>query len=470
MLCLTPPSWALLARTDFVQPSISDLYRSKLCSPAAAVSQIASGQDVAMGMAIAEPENLLSALAARVVESGLSDINLWYFHSLLHAGNTVLQFELLDRIHPHCMFLTAVERELMRKVANDPVRHVAFVPTAFSQSSQLLSEDVELDAFIVTVSPMDKNGWFTFGTSNDYATTAARSAKRLIVEVNPNMPRVFGDSLLHVSEVDAIVEADAALPELSFADPSDEEIKIARTIADLIGDGACLQLGIGTLPNAVCSLLRERRELGIHTELMTPAMAGLVRCGAVTNRAKTTYPGRSVFTFAMGDRPFYDFLDDNPSFHSAPVHVVNDPRHIAKNDGVVSVNATLEIDLGGACNSEHMMGQQYSGAGGQLDFVRGARASKGGKSIIACPSTAREGSISRIVPLLSGPVTVPRNDIQIVVTEFGAENLRGKSLRQRADALIGLAHPSFRRDLERAMGRGEPLSGMRDSTDMKHLT
>jgi itaconate CoA-transferase len=427
-------------------------YRSKLVRAEEAVRSISSGANVAMGMAVAEPPALLSALAARVEAGELAGFNLWYFHSLLHAGTSVLRYDLLDRIRPHCMFLTAIERELIRRGEAEGRNPVAFVPTAFSQSARLLSEQVSLDAFIITVSPMDRHGWFTFGTSNDYATTATRSAKRLIVEVNPNMPRVFGDSLLHVSEVDAIVENDVALPDLAFPDPAPEDETIARTIAGMIDDGACLQMGIGTLPNAVCAMLGDHKDLGIHTELMTPALAKLVQDGVATNRRKATYPGRSVFTFAMGDRAFYEFLDDNPSVHSAPVQVVNDPRHIAKNDNVVSVNATLQVDLSGACNSEHMMGRQYSGSGGQLDFVRGAQASKGGKSIIACHSTAREGTVSRIVPTLQGPVTTPRNDTHFIITEFGAVDLRGKSLGERAEALIGIAHPKFRDELERSLG------------------
>jgi itaconate CoA-transferase len=287
----------------------------------------------------------------------------------------------------------------------------------------------------------------TFGTSNDYGSTVARSARRLIVEVNQHMPRVFGDSLLHVSEVDAIVEQDSPLPEVTLKKGSDADEKIAKTVAAMIGNGACLQMGIGSLPNAVCAMLSDHRDLGIHTELMTPGLADLIRCGAVTNRLKATYTGRSVFTFAMGDRAFYDYLDDNPSMHSLPVQIVNDPRLIAKNADVVSVNATLQVDLGGACNSEHMMGRQYSGAGGQLDFVRGAAGSLRGKSIIACHSTAKGGTVSRIVPMLDGPVTTPRNDTDIVVTEFGAVELKGKTLSERARALIGIAHPDFRDQL-----------------------
>lgn len=402
-----------------------------------------------MGMAVAEPPALLAALAARIDDGSVDDLKLWYFHSMAQAAETLLRYELLDRVRPHCMFLSKIERALIRRGDAEGGQPIEFVPTAFSDSSRLLTEHVPLDTFITTVSPMDRHGWFTFGTSNDYGTSVARSAKRLVVEVNANMPRVFGDSLLHISEVDALIENDSPLSEYPEAQVSPEDRTIANTIAGMIEDGSCLQMGIGSLPNAVCAMLDRRKDLGIHTELMTPALARLVECGAVTNRRKTTYPGRSVFTFAMGDRAFYDFLDNNPSMHSAPVQIVNDPRHISKNDRVVSVNATLQVDLSGACNSEHVMGRQYSGSGGQLDFVRGASASRGGKAIIACRSTAKDGAVSRIVPMLEGPVTTPRNDTHIVVTEYGAVDLRGKSLRQRAEALISIAHPRFRDELEK---------------------
>jgi len=425
-------------------------YRSRLTTAAAAVAQVPSGANIAMGMAAAEPPALLKALADRVEAGSLADLKLWYFHSLPHAATTLLRYELLDRVRPHCMFLSPVERALLARGEAEGRRTIDFVPTAFSESSRLLGERVPIDTFITTVSPMDRHGWFTFGTSNDYGTTVARSAKRLVVEVNSNMPRVFGESLLHISEVDAIVENAVPLVEIAEREPTAEEQVIALAVAGMIEDGACLQMGIGSLPNAVCARLEGHKDLGIHTELLTPGLARLIQCGAVTNRRKKTFPGRSVFTFAMGDRPFYDFLDDNASLHSAPVHTVNDPRHISKNDRVVSVNATLQVDLGGACNSEHVMGRQYSGSGGQLDFVRGAFASEGGKSIIACPSTAKDGAVSRIVSKLDGPVTTPRNDTHIVVTEYGSADLKAKSLRERAQALIAIAHPSFRAELERS--------------------
>ncbi|WP_109354711.1 acetyl-CoA hydrolase/transferase family protein [Sphingorhabdus sp. EL138] len=427
--------------------AFEEQYAAKLTSAAKAVYGIPSGSHIAMGMAVAEPPALLSALAARAEAGDLSDLKLWYFHSMAHAGKTVLRPGLLAHVRPHCMFLSSIERALLKDASRKGIPPVEFVPVAFSDSPQLLRDKVPLDSFITTVSPMDRHGWFTFGTSNDYSSTAARSAKNLIVEVNEKMPRVFGESLLHISEVDAIVENNVPLGEETCPAIIAEEQKIASTIAGMIDDRACLQMGIGTLPSAVCALLEDRKDLGIHTELMTPALARLAECGAATNQAKTTYHGRSVFTFAMGDRAFYDFLDDNPTMHSAPVDIVNDPRHISKNDNVVSVNATLQVNLGGACNSEHLMGRQYSGAGGQLDFVRGATASKGGKSIIACRSTAKNGTVSRIVPTLDGPVTTPRNDTHIVVTEYGFADLKGKSLTQRAEALIELAHPKFRAQL-----------------------
>jgi len=425
-----------------------DLYRARLTTADDAVAGIGSNMDVAMGMAVAEPPALLEALARKVEGGGVSNLRLWYFHSLEAAGKTLLRRELLDRVRPHCMFLSGVERALIKgDPEGRPCGPIEFVPLAFSESPRLMAEHVRPDACVTTVSAMDRHGYFTFGTANDYTSTAARAAKRLIVEVNPQMPRVFGESLLHVSEVDAIVENSLSLPEIPCGQPTPDELAIAAIIAGMIDDRACIQMGIGTLPAAVCAMLHDRRDLGIHTELLTPPLTDLIRCGAVTNQAKETYRGRSVFTFAMGDAAFYAFMDDNPALHSLPVNLVNDPRHIAKNDSVVSVNGTLQVNLAGACNSEHLLGHQFSGSGGQLDFVRGARASRGGKSIIACQSTACGGTVSRIVPRLDGPVTTPRNDTQIIVTEFGWVDVSGMSLRQRADALIGIAHPRFRDEL-----------------------
>ena len=431
------------------------LYQSKLTTPSQAVATIRSGSKLSMGMAMTEPPALLRALADRAEAGGIQDLKVYYMESTSIAGQTILRYELNDRIHPYCMFVSAVERALIKRGAEDGGRKVVrYVPNNFHQASRLLIDEIGIDTFVVTVSPMDRHGYFSFGTGNDYSTKVARAAKRLIVEVNENMPRVQGDGAeLHVSEVDAIVENHVPLLELPQREPSPEDAIIGRTIAGMVPDGACLQMGVGALPNFVCSQLEDRKDLGIHTEALCPGLVDLVRAGVVTNRRKTLDRGKTVFTFAMGQKSMYEFLNDNPAVESRPVDYVNDPRVIAQNDGVISINSTIQIDLTGACNSEHMLGHQYSASGGQLDFVRGAFASRGGKSIIAATSTAAHGQFSRIVAELEGPVTTPRIDTHYVVTEFGAANLKGMSSSERAQALIGLAHPKFRAALTEAAAR-----------------
>lgn len=421
-------------------------YAGKLTTPAQAVSEIASGDRVAMGMALAEPPALLAALAARAEAQEIDEVRLYYFHSTPHAAQTVLRYDLMDRIRPHCFFLGPWERALLAQGEAEGKRTIWFVPGAFSQAPRLMSEPKAIDTFLTTVSPMDAHGFFSLGTSNDYGLGLVKSARRVVVEVNRHMPRVRG-GMIHVSEIDAIVEHDAPLFEDPRREPAPEDGAIGRIVAGLVEDGACLQMGIGALPEAVCGALTGHRDLGIHTELFSDGLMNLMQCGAVTNARKTTNPGRSIFTFALGDKALYDFIDDNAAVESRPVDYVNDPAVIARNDRVVSVNATLQIDLSGACNSEHMAGRQYSAAGGQLDFVRGAYASKGGKSIIACHSTAKGGTISRIVSRLDGPVTTPRNDVHIVATEHGWRDLKGLNAFERAKAIIALADPKFRETL-----------------------
>src|SRR5271154_5403048 len=358
----------------------------------------------------------------------------------------------MDRIRPYCMFVSATERALIKRgVENGERKIINYVPNNFHQTPRLLIDEIGIETFVCTVSPMDRHGYFSFGTGNDYSSKVARSAKRLVVEANKKMPRVYGvGAELHVSEGDAIVENDVPLLELPTPRSAPEDAVIGRTIAGLVPDGACLQMGVGALPDLVCAELGQRNDLGIHTEALNPGLVDLIRAGVVTNRRKTIDRGKTVFTFAMGQKAMYDFLNDNPAVESAPVDYVNDPRIIAQNDNVISINATIQIDLTGACNSEHMLGHQYSASGGQLDFVRGAFASKGGKSIIAARSTAAKGKVSRIVARLDGPVTTPRIDTQYIVTEFGAANLKGLSSTERAHALIALAHPEFRDGLRAA--------------------
>lgn len=427
----------------------ASLYARILMPADQAAALIPSGSKVAMGLGVAQPPAILEALAKRASAAEISDISLYYMLSTAIAGETVLRYELRDRIRPVSLFHSGVERALDATALRTNAAVVEVIPVAFSQVPRMLTEHIGVDTLLTTVSPMDEDGNFSFGTNTDYSLAVSRSARRVILEVNPHMPRVRGNCVIHVSQVTAVVEHAAPLLALLATAPGVEDLAIAQTIAGLVEDGACLQMGIGALPDAVCAALRSHRHLGVHTELMTPGLVDLMRHGVVDNSKKRQHAGRSVFTFAIGDKPLYDFIDGNPLLEAHPVEYVNDPAVIAINDRMVSVNATLQIDLDGACNSEFMGGRQFSAAGGQLDFVRGAYASKGGRSIIACHSTAARGTMSRIVPALTGPVTTPRNDTHIVVTEFGWVDLKGKSVSQRARALIEIAHPDFREALAR---------------------
>ncbi|MDI1296672.1 MAG: acetyl-CoA hydrolase/transferase C-terminal domain-containing protein [bacterium] len=423
---------------------------ARICMAAdQAAALIPSGAKVAMGLGIAQPPAILEALARRAGASQVSDISLYYMLATAIAGETVLRYELRDRIKPVSLFHGGVERALDAIAIRENAPLVEVIPVAFSQVPRMLTDHIGVDTLVTTVSPMDEDGNFSLGTNADYALAVSRTAGRVILEVNPHMPRIGGNCMIHVSQVTALVEHAAPLIALPRAEPNAVDRAIGAIIAGLVEDGDCLQMGIGALPDAVCSALHDHRHLGIHTELMTPGMAELMRQGVVDNSRKQLHPGHSIFTFAMGDKLLYDFIDGNPLLEAHPVDYVNDPAVIARNDRMVSVNATLQVDLDGACNSEFMNGRQFSAAGGQLDFVRGAYASRGGRSIIACHSTAARGTVSRIVPALTGPVTTPRNETQIVVTEYGWVDLKGKSVSERARALIGIAHPDFREALAR---------------------
>ena len=430
--------------TNSLLTDTAAVYHAKLTDADTAMESVRTGSSVTIGQAASQPPSLLRALAARAERGEIDRVKLFYLHAETPMAQTVLRYELMGRLLPHSMFVQQAERALIKRGERDGRKVVYFIPTSFSGAVRLFAESIPVDTCIATVSPMDGHGYFTFGTNNDYISSVARQADQLIVEVNPNMPRVYGESTLHVSEVDAIVENDVALPELPQRPISDLDRVIGKKVASLVDDRACVQIGVGGLPQAVCEELRDRADLGIHSEVFTPPLADLVRCGAVTGRYKSINRGKAVFTFAMGDRDTYRFMNDNIALESYPVNYVNDPAVIAQNDDVISVNSTVEMDLTGACNSEHVNGHQFSGAGGQLDFVRGAYASRGGKSVIAFASTTRGGTISKIVPRLSGPVTTPRNDIHYVATEYGLVNLKALSSTERAAALIGLAHPDYR--------------------------
>jgi itaconate CoA-transferase len=429
-------------------------YKSKLMSPMNAVELIPSRGTLSMGMAVSEPPALLTALENRVKAGKIEELRVYYSHSITAAAFTILKYEYMNVIKPHPFFPTIVERRLFEQGQQDNRRVVFYMPGNFSAMSRTLGE-IGIDAFIMMVAPMDKGGFFSCGTNSDYTIPAARIAKKLVVEVNPRMPRVFGDSSVHISEVAAIVENESPLFSVPSRPLTRLDQVISEHIIEMIPDRATLQVGIGGVPNAVCAALHGHKDLGIHTELMMPAMAALIQSGAVTNRYKNLNRYKNVYTLAAGDEPFYEFLNDNSSMEARPVDYVNDPSVIGQNDLVVSISAFLEVGLDGEVNSEVIMGKQYSAPGGQLDFVRGAQLSKGGKSILAAYSTAANGAISRIVPKIEGPTTDPRTDTHYVVTEYGVARLTGKSTAQRAEALIAIAHPKFREEL----GRGAQQLG-----------
>lgn len=419
-------------------------YAAKLVTAEVAVKSINSGAKVAMGLGISQPPALLKALADRAEARDIADVNIYYLLSVKTAGDTVLRYELTDRLRPYSLFHGAIERKLDQQGREEGRQGVWFIPTSFQQTPDVLVNQVKVDTLVTTVSPMDEDGYFSFGVNVDYAVPVARSGAGLILEVNENFPRVGGDSRVHISEVTALVENHVPLIEAGKAPMTPNDEIIGGIIAGMIEDGSTLQMGIGALPDAVCAALFDRKNLGVHTELMTPGLLALIKAGVINNSCKNIHKGKSVFTFAMGTKGDYDFINGNDAFEAYGVDYVNDPTVIAQNDKVVSVNATLQIDLFGAACSEYLNGRQFTASGGQLDFVRGASRSKGGKSIIACHSTAAKGTVSRIVAKLDGPVTTPRNDVQWVVTEHGAVNLRGLADDERARALISLAAPEFR--------------------------
>jgi len=323
-----------------------------------------------------------------------------------------------------------------------------YMPIFLYQIPRLFNEGlVPLEVAMLQVSPPDEHGFMSLGVEVMQARAAATNAKKVIVQVNHRMPRVLGDSFIHVSHVDAIVESDVPLPELQPRPSTEVERKIGANIRELIQDGATLQMGIGGIPDAVYEVLDGLKDLGIHTEMISDGAMNAIEKGIVTGARKSIHQGKAVITFALGSETLYDFLDNNPLIEAHPVDHVNDPFVISQHDNFIAINSAIEIDLTGQVCSDSIGTRIYSGFGGQVDFIRGAARSKGGKPIIALPSLARGDS--RIVPMLrpGAGVVTSRADVHYVVTEYGVARLFGKNLRQRAEALIGIAHPDHREEL-----------------------
>ncbi|WP_240796848.1 acetyl-CoA hydrolase/transferase C-terminal domain-containing protein [Terasakiella sp. SH-1] len=428
----------------------TDLYEAKKTTAHDAVASIADRSNLILGMSAAMPPALMEAVASRAKQGWFTNLNVYYMHASEAAIESLFVPELMNVIKPHPLFMSGHDRQLAKQGYEVGEEWVHFVPCLFHQAGRLLTESISPDCFVVTVSPMDKAGYFSLGTNPDYGATVIRKAKRIIVEVNENMPRTFGESLLHITDVDMICENSPPLMETIIGGGGPEDEKIGHFIAERIPDGATLQMGIGAVPNSVMGQLESHKDLGLHSELFSPPMVRLIKKGVLNGRRKTLLPYKHVYTLALGDRDMFDFMDDNPSIVGYPVSYVNNPSVIRKNDNMISVNAAIEVDFTGQVNSESIGGHQFSGTGGQLDFVRGAYAAKGGKSFIALHSTAKKGTVSRITPTITGgAITDPRMDVQYIVTEYGVADLKGRSLQERAKALIDIAHPDFREELSR---------------------
>ncbi|AWI03242.1 acetyl-CoA hydrolase/transferase family protein [Clostridium drakei] len=420
--------------------SWKDIYESKLITAKEAVSKIKSNSRVVVGHAVGEPSELIDAL----VENKESYENVEIVHMVAMGKGDYAKEEMEKYFKHNSIFVGASTRDAVNSGRGD------YTPCFFYEVPKLFKDGyMPVDVALIQVSKPDEHGYCSFGVSNDYTKPAAECAKLVIAEVNENMPRTMGDSFIHVSDIDCIVEVSHEIIELKPPKIGEVEKSIGKYCASLIEDGSTLQLGIGAIPDAVLLFLKDKKDLGIHSEMISDGVVELVEAGVITNKKKTLHPGKIVVTFLMGTKRLYDFVNDNPMVETYPVSYVNDPTVIMKNYKMVSINSCVQVDLMGQICSESIGMKQISGVGGQIDFIRGSSMSKDGKSVIAIPSTAAKGKVSRIVPLLDegAAVTTSRNDVDYVITEYGIARLKGKTLKQRAKELINIAHPDFREGL-----------------------
>ena len=423
-------------------------YQEHLCTAEEAVQKIKSGDRVVVAHACGEPSAVLDAMVANA--SQYKNVEIVHMVAMGKAEYCQPQYD--DNFHHNAFFLGGSTRGAAAE------GRVDFTPVYFSEIPSVLREELRPNVTMLQCSPPDEHGYVSLGVSVDYTKGSAENSELVIAQVNKNMPRTLGDSFLHVTQIGCLVELDTPVIELAPPKITDVERAIGENVAKLIKDGDTLQLGIGAIPDAVLLFLKEKNDLGIHTELFSDGVVALVEAGVITNKAKTLHCGQSVATFLMGTRRLYDYVDNNPAVAMYPVDYVNDPYVIAKNDNLVSINSCVQIDIMGQVVSTSAGLRQISGVGGQIDFVRGANMSKGGRAIMAMPSTTGKGKISKIVPFLDqgSAVTTSRNDVNYVVTEYGIAQLRGKSLRKRAEALIEIAHPDFREELRAEFRRRYP--------------
>jgi len=415
-------------------------YHEQIVTAEQAAKQIRPGNTVFIGTGCAQPQELVPALTARSGE--LADVQI--VHLLTLGGAPYADRDLAQHFQVNSFFIAENVRDAIQEGVGD------YTPILLSDIPRLFtSGQLPLDAALVQVSPPDGQGRCSLGISVDIVKSAAANAKLVIAEVNPRMPRTLGDSFIHVYDIDYLVPVDQPLIEVKWAQTTEVTERIGQYVAALVEDGSTLELGIGRVPHAVLMSLRGKKHLGIHTEMFTDAMVDLVEAGVVDGSLKTLDQGKVVASFVMGSQRLYDCIDDNPAFAFHPTEYVNDPFIIGQQNKMVAVNVALEVDLTGQVCADSLGTKFYSGIGGQVDFNRGAARSDGGKAIIALPSTARNDAVSRIVPYLTpgAGVVTTRGDVHYVVTEYGVAYLHGKSVQERALALISIAHPKYRKGL-----------------------
>ncbi len=420
--------------------SWESIYKSKLTTANQAVKAIKNNSRLVFGHAAGAPNELEQAL----VNNKEQFSNLEIVHMLNLGGSHYLQPGMEKHFRQNALFVGANSREAIDSNRAD------FTPCFFHEVPSLFNENnLPVDVAVIQVTRPNAEGYCSYGVSCDYTKPAAEAAKLVIAEANDQMPFVGGDNLIHVSKIDYIVETSNPIFEIPLPKIGETEKAIGENCATLVEDGSTLQLGIGAIPDAVLIFLGKKKDLGVHSEMFSDGLIDLIEQGVVNGSKKTLHKGEMVATFLMGSKRLYDYVNNNDRVKLYPVDYVNHPTVIMQNEKMISINSCIEVDIMGQVVSDTIGVRQFSGVGGQIDFVRGASMSKGGKSIIAFPSTASGGKRSRIVPFIAhgAAVTTSRNDVDYIVTEFGIAHLKGKTLRQRAQALIAIAHPDFRAEL-----------------------
>ena len=418
------------------------MYQEKLTTPEQLAQQVQSGWLLGMDTATSQTPAIMTAIAERIRNSDITGVKV---QALLDAYPFEFYTDptLAGKMTGYSWFSSSAARKAVNAGYAD------IIPAYYRDFPTRIRTEYDYDAVCVEVAPMDRHGYFSLALNGSYIDAMLDKTKRIFLEVNDRQPRGLCGSLIHISQVDAIVEYNHDLPVLPPVQLDEVSKTIGGLIAERIPDGACLQLGIGAIPDATGMALKSKHDLGIHTEMFTDSMVELIECGAVNNSKKQIHRGKTVTTFAFGSQRIYDYIDDNPAVEILPVDYVNDPDVICQNDNMISINAAVEVDLFGQVCAESVGTKHMSGSGGQIDYVRGACQSRGGKSFIAFTSTAKGGTISKIKPILTpgAVVTTSKNDVDYIVTEYGVAHLRGRSLGERARQLIAIAHPDFRDEL-----------------------